>query len=565
MRVSLGWLRELVDYKLSSQELAELLPLRTIGIKDVTEGYIELDMKGYNRSDLLSMRGVALEVAAITGSKIRFDDSIPELPKGLPEIGIEADDKKLCPFYSLVKIEDLKVGPSSEEWVRKLEESGMRSVNNIADVTNLVMLEFGQPLHSFDADTVSGETVIVRTAHQGEKIETLDSKARGLETSDLLIADKEKALGIAGIMGGKNSEITDSTKSILLEAAIFDPQNLRATSQRLGLISEASKRFYHGLTRERLFQALKRAIELYEGMGGKVTAFSFEDNLISEQTEIILSKAKANSLIGVEIGGSEIEEYLSKLNISLEKISEEEWRVTPPFYRLDIKIEEDVIEEIARMYGYERIPARELKGELPERINQDSFEAAFNVKVALSDIGLTEVQTYSFYSTEVLKNLGFYPDGLNALVKIANPISTETEYMRTMIWPNLLEVVAKNYKQGFEDIAVFEAGKMYGIENGEIKEGYNLGIALMNGTDNPAEELYGIIKEMLEKLNLKLDLGDTGREEIENRLFHPTRFQHLLINKREAGGLSEVHPRIVNKFGLDKRVAVAEIPLKVLL
>src|SRR5579884_3774388 len=197
MKVSISWLKELVDINKPIDEVVKLINLKTIGTKEVTEDFIELDMKGHHRADLLSMRGVALEVGAITDSPLKFEDNVPTLPADLPQVDIQIDDTNLFPFYSLVKIENLQVGPSPQEWAKKLEACGMRSVNNVADVTNLVMLEFGQPLHSFDAYQVKEEKIVVRTAHQGEEIETLDGKLRTLENSDLLITDPEKALGIA--------------------------------------------------------------------------------------------------------------------------------------------------------------------------------------------------------------------------------------------------------------------------------------------------------------------------------------------------------------------------------
>jgi phenylalanyl-tRNA synthetase beta chain len=269
MKVSINWLKELVKINKPLSELIEEINMKTIGTKEVTDKFIELDMKGYNRADLLSMRGVAYEVASLLESEVQFKEPTEKdfiwAGKNLPGLDVEIKDEDASPFYALAKIEGLKVSPSPKPYEEKLEDSGFRSVNNIADITNLVMLEYGQPLHAFDADTVSEEKVIVRMARDGEEIKTLDGKLRKLTKSDLLITDPKKAIGIAGVMGGENTEVTDKTQTILLEAAIFTPKGLRKTATRLGLQSEASKRFYHGLTKRRLLQSLNAAVRELEG------------------------------------------------------------------------------------------------------------------------------------------------------------------------------------------------------------------------------------------------------------------------------------------------------------
>ncbi len=577
MKVSIKWLEQFVDLNTSIDELIRLLPLRTIGTKEVTDNFIELDMKGYNRADLLSMRGLAYEVAAITGSNVSFNE--PEEAKfawneaTLPKLQVTIEDPNLCQIYCLAKIENLRVERSNPEWVKKLNDSGMRSVNNIADITNLVMLEYGQPLHAFDASKVSGE-IIVRMAKPGEKITTLDGKTRELNSNNLLIADQEKALGIAGVMGGQNSEVTDTTTTVLLEAAIFDPINIRKTVNQLGLPSEASKRFQHGLTKKRLLQALDATIKMYQNLGGKLTEITLIGDFKDQTTIITLTQDQVNSLIGIEIPAEQIKDYLKKLHFKLDelkflpsisnnKLNEKAWEVEVPYWRLDIQIAQDLIEEVARMYGYEKIPAKQLPGTHPDQIDQALFNFTSKVRDNLIAEGLTEVQTYSFYSTQVLKNLGWYQDNnLQYLVKIANPISAETEYLRLNIWPNLVEVVDKNLRQRFDDIAIFEIGKAYTPSKETLpKEEYRLSLALMNNTDNPVEELIALTKELFNKLNLKFKMIENDLQGPSANLFHPTRHAAIFINDEQIGGLAEVHPKLANQFGIEKRVAIMEISL----
>lgn len=579
MKVSTSWLKELVDLKIPMEELIKMLPLRTVGIKEVTKDFFELDMKGYNRADLLSLRGVAFETAAITDSSLKFEDEdikkedLLRRYQDLKKTNVEVKDEKLVPLYCLVKIQELKVEDSSDSWKQKLLSSGMRPVNNVADVTNLVMIEYGQPLHAFDGDKISDGKIIVRRAREGEKIKTLDGKIRKLEDCDLLITDPKKPVGIAGVMGGENSEITDSTKTIFLEAAIFDPKNLRKTATRLGLQSEASKRFYHGLTQRRLFQALEKAIKYYEELGGEITEISIVGEYPEQMKEIKLTQEKTSSLVGVEIEPEQMEDYLNKLNFTLQregvKLNHLEgvrdkqqvsWKVKTPYFRLDIELEEDLIEEVARMYGYEKLPSTPLPGEKPRPIDRSLFNLIQNIKNTLVELGLTEVQTYSFFSTSVLTNLAFDKD---KLIKVANPISSETEYLRTDLWPNLVEVIDKNLRQGFKDIAIFEIGKVYSPERKEKpKESYRLSIALMNSTDNPTQELY----QIFQGVKLVHIQGAQNRKGYGGKDFHPNRFA-FLENSRggSIGFIAEVHPRVINKFGIEQRVTVLEIDLTALL
>ncbi len=540
-------------------EVERLLPLRTISTKEITDQSIELDMKGYNRADLLSLRGVAYEIAAITDSTVTFNET--------PHDGwiwntsrvdkLEAPSTNLVKTYNLAKISNLKVGPSPKDWIDKLESSGMRSINNLTDITNLIMLEYGQPLHAFDAKTVASEQIIVRTAKAGEKLVTLDSRERELEENDLVITDSDKILGIAGVMGGKNSEITDQTQTILLEAAIFDPILIRQTASRLSLNSEASKRFVHGLSEERLLQALDSAIKMYQQIGGELRAIQVTDKTDSK-IAIPLTVSKTNQLIGIELKKDQIDNFLKKLHI----IASDPGKFTAPYWRLDLKIEEDLIEEVARMYGYENIPATPLPNLDPQTADQSLFELINKLKEQLVEIGLTEVETYSFFSTDVLKSIDLNGDKRQNLVKVANPISAETEYLRDSIWPNLAEVVSKNYRQGFSDIAIFEIGRVFYLpaeSSQPPEESYRLSLSLMNNTDNPIEELINI----LEKLDLGITIDGPSQKDMPE--FHPVRHRRLLFNDQPIGGIAEVHPRVINGLGIDKRVAVTEFSLKAIL
>lgn len=570
MKVSKDWIQELVNLKTSVDEVVNLLPLRTIGTKEVSDEFIELDMKGYNRADLLSLRGVAYEIAAITNSEVNFTEAKEEdfawFGKTLPNLKVKVEDDKSCPVYCLAKIEGLKVGPSAPEIVKKLNDSGIKSINNIVDITNLIMLEFGQPLHAFDAEAVSDQEIIVRKAKSGEKLRTLDDKERELEPNDILITDPKKIIGLAGVMGGKNSEVSEETTSILLEAAIFDPRSLRKTATRLNLPSEASKRFIHGLTRKRLLQALSQALNYYLGMEGKLTALTIEGDTEDLSLKIPLTAEKTNSLIGIEITESQIEKYLRKLNFELESEVPGKWVVTPAYYRLDVSLEEDLIEEVARMYGYENIPAKSLPNNLPEKTDSKIFDLIGGLKNELVKQGLTELQTYSYYSAKVLTSLGFDKTNQNILVKITNPMSAETEFMRMNIWPILVEKTAENLKS-FDRLGIFEIGKVYTPQKDNLpKENYRLAAIVVDGGESPILSLYQILKKTFDKLNLDVEFGKYNGELKIEESFHPKRFWIMKYKNNRIGGLSEIHPRLAHKFGIEgKRLAVVEIDLEPLL
>lgn len=556
MKVSRKWLQELVELKVSTDKLIELFPHKTMGTKEITPEFFELDMKGYNRADLLSLRGVAYEASAITDSTLKFaefqdyiwsNQNLPQTP-----IAVEGDD--LCSVYCVAKIEGLKVESSPVERLEKLKSSGMRPVNNLADVTNLVMLEYGQPLHAFDAQHVAQETLVVRRAKTNEKLKTLDDKERTLSTSDIVIADPQKILGLAGVMGGKQSEVTEQTQTILLEAAIFNGKTLRRTAQRLNLHSEAGKRFQHGLTPTRLLQALNAAVKMYQQLGGKLTAINLYGNFEVSKPAIIVRIPKVQQLSGILLSKSQIVEILRKLHCEIQEVDTQTLEITPPYFRLDVELEEDIIEEVARIYGYSQIKLQELSDNLPEPVDQHQFTHIHDLKQTLVELGLTEVQTYSFISSNLVNTL---PYPTQPLVKILNPISSETTYLRNAIWPNLVEVSVQNLKQ-FEDVAIFEIGKTFSIIQGQLPiETYKLTIALSNGSDNPTEELHSIVIKAMEKTTRGLKLTSSGN----SSWFHPTR--QLLVTGGEGreGILAEVHPRIVNKLGSDKRVAVFEISL----
>lgn len=565
MKISINWIKELVKINKPMPDLIHEINMKTIGTKEITDKFIELDMKGYNRADLLSLRGAAYEFAALLESEVTFketsDSDFAWNNIDLPKLNVQIKDDQSCPFYALAKIEGLKVEPSDSETKEKLADSGQRSVNNLADITNLIMIEYGQPLHAFDASQVAEETIVVRKAKNNEEIKTLDAKLRKLTSGDLLITDPKKAIGIAGVMGGENTEVTRKTTTILLEAAIFEPTALRKTATRLGMQSEAGKRFYHGLTKKRLLQSLDAAIKQYQKIGGKLTALTIFDKFSDQKAEIKLRVSKTNSLIGLDFTEADIKALLTRLNFTLKTEKPRVFEVTRPYWRLDINIEEDLIEEVARIYGYDKIPSKALPGEAPKPIDQKSFELENNLKKLLMHQGMSEIQTYSFYSTNVLNALGWDETSKKFLIKLENPMSKETEYMRMNIWPNLTESAVFNNKS-FDSVAIYEIGKTYALKEGLPIEKNVLSLALINGTDNPILELIKIIYLTFESLEIPINFDDSKQIGYTKHLFHPNKFKSITYKGKQVGGVAELHPQVADNFGAKNRIAVCEIDLE---
>jgi phenylalanyl-tRNA synthetase beta chain len=554
MKVSIDWLNELVELNGSVEDLVELLPLRSIGTKEVTADFIELDMKGYNRADLLSMRGVAYEVAAITDSKLKFEEEEVDLDEKSATIDVEIQHKKDCPIYLVAQIDGVKVGKSNPDTIKKLADSGIRAVNNVVDITNLIMLEYGQPLHAFDGRVCTNRNgnvqIGVRRAMSDESIQTLDEKDRVLMTEDIVIVSGQQVIGIAGVMGGKVSEVSDQTTTIVLEAAIFDPRLLRKTANRLSIHSEAAKRFYHGLTEKRLLQAFAKAIKELEKLGGKVVGIKKVGDYPAEKIDINVEVSKINALVGLDLGDDFIIQSLRKLYFEVEK-SGDMLTVRPPYFRLDCRIGVDIVEEVARMYGYEKIPAKELAGETPEKIDQTKFEFEQKLRASLVELGFNEVLTYSFVGSKIIEAMEWTND---SMVKVANPISSETEYLRRQIWPNLVSALISNLK--FRKSAkIFEIGKTYSAIDGEIIERRVVSLAWADDGDDPFAALSGVFEALGGMAGVKwtLQANDT------NNNLHPVRQVRVLDEDQIVGVGGEVNMRLIDTLGGNKRIAIIEV------
>ena len=448
-------------YILDHQDSFELgMDVRDVlGINDAL---IEFEITS-NRPDCRSIIGIAREAAVTLGKELKY-----------PEIKVQACDEEmsfeidiqtdLCKRYCGRVVKDVKVGPSPYWMQRKLIEAGMRPISNIVDITNYVMLELGQPLHAFDLDDIKYNKMTVKMAEEGEKFTTLDGVERTLTSDMLVIGNKDKTLDLAGIMGGENSEIKDTTTSIFIEGASFAKENIRATSKKLGLRTEASSRFEKGIDINLTEEAVNRACQLIEELGcGTVLNGMLDYYPQKEEVQkVAVNPVRINKLLGVNVPMDQFINILERLEFKCNLVSSEVLELEVPTFRLDITEDADILEEIARIYGYDNIPAASLEGNATAGVKTDKQKFIDNVKSNSIACGLNEILTYSFVSPRGVDKINLCADDEKRnFVKIMNPLGEETSVMRTTLIPNMLDVISTNISHKVEEVSAFECGNTF--------------------------------------------------------------------------------------------------------
>src|SRR6266481_4191522 len=413
-----------------------------------------------NRGDLLSHFGLAREIAALTGKKLRKPPPLTTADTTASELKISAPRE--CPFFSVRKIANVKVGPSPQ-WLRaKIESVGIRSINNIVDISNFVMLELGQPTHAFDAGKLKGG-INVRLARDGEKFLALDGKTYSLKSDSCVVADQERAVGIGGVMGGEETAVTDSTKNILLEAAYFLPASIRRTARELGLPSDASYRFERGVDPEMVLRASQRATELIQEIAGGIPAkeITVAGRLPATPADVSLRYEKCDRVVGIAIKPKTVDEILT--GFGLKKISAAnitKWKI--PSYRRDLQRDVDLIEEVVRAYGAERIPGTDRSRFTPSSAADRAHDLESQMRQRLVAAGLTEVRTSKLLPRER------FAFGENA-IELRNPLSEDHVALRPSLLPGLLAVLDRNIRAGAERVAIFEVGRVFDPPSGVAK------------------------------------------------------------------------------------------------
>ena len=542
-------------YILDHQDSFELgMDVRDVlGINDAL---IEFEITS-NRPDCRSIIGIAREAAVTLGKELKY-----------PEIKVQACDEEmsfeidiqtdLCKRYCGRVVKDVKVGPSPYWMQRKLIEAGMRPISNIVDITNYVMLELGQPLHAFDLDDIKYNKMTVKMAEEGEKFTTLDGVERTLTSDMLVIGNQDKTLDLAGIMGGENSEIKDTTTSIFIEGASFAKENIRATSKKLGLRTEASSRFEKGIDINLAEEAVNRACQLIEELGcGTVLNGMLDYYPQKEEVQkVTVNPVRINKLLGVNVPMDKFINILESLEFKCNLVSSEVLELEVPTFRLDITEDADILEEIARIYGYDNIPSASLEGNATAGVKTEKQKFIDNVKSNSIACGLNEILTYSFVSPRGVDKINLPADDEKRnFVKIMNPLGEETSVMRTTLIPNMLDVISTNISHKVEEVSAFECGNTFIPQEGlpiETKK-YCVG---MYGKEVDFFVLKGVIESVLNNVGLK---GYEIEPETTNLTFHPGRCAKIVYNNIYIGTFGELHPDVIEKYNLGQRVYVAEI------
>jgi phenylalanyl-tRNA synthetase beta chain len=555
MRVPLEWLKELIDMDLSAGDLAHRLTMAGLeveAVEEVEEDHVLEVNVTPNRADCLSMLGMAREVSALTGKPIAF----PECAiagEAESAFRIEISDEELCHRYAGRVIRGVGI-TDSPGWLKaRLEKCGIRAINNIVDITNYVLLELGHPLHAFDLDTLRGGAIRVGAAGKGTRMVTLDGAERELPEDALLIWDAERPVAVAGVMGGAETEVTGSTKNVFLESAWFKPQSVRRTSRRLGLRSESSYRFERGTDIEMLARALDRAAFLMKKLAGgtvekKVDAYprKFTPRPVAVRYD------RVNRLLGTDLSRREMTDILKRLNLAIEP-EEDRFTVTPPPYRPDIERDSDIIEEIARLYGYERIPTRVPYAELtPGR--KPALTAS--VKEAVRKAGFDEVVSYSFMNEKYLDMLNIpASDRRRRAVRIKNPLRSEDSLLRTMLLPSLLEAFTHNFFRGIKDIRIFEAARVF-EETGEAlpRESMHLGGLYFREKapslwKETAEDFY-LAKGALESVLDGLKISGCSFDASSEPFLHPGKSADIVLSGEKIGFLGVLSPEVLERLDI---------------
>ena len=546
-------------------------PLRSV----LGDTVFDMDIRP-NRPDLLSVLGIAREIAALTNQKWR-DPSIEYKAEGKPIKGrltAEIADPDLCPRYVAAVIENVKIGESPAWLQERLIASGMRPISNIVDITNYVMLETGQPLHAFDYERVKGKKIIVRRARPGETLKLLDGSKQGLTPDMLVIADAEDAVALAGVMGGADSEISPTTKTILLESANFTGTNIRRTSGALKVRTDASIRFEKGLSRRLPSLAAARAVKLMvEICGGKaadgiVDVFPVKDKDI----RVTLTQERLHKVLGVEIPTAQVRQVLQGLGFSCRWLPPDRYVVRVPDWRTDVTIADDVIEEIARVLGYDEMPTTLLRGQIPSYRPEPLLDLRERVRDILAGAGMQEIITYSLTSMESLEKV-LAPEDLavNEPLKVANPMSRDHEYARTTLRGSVLEALARNTHGHSHLVSLFEIARVYMPRENDLPEEIETVCAVVTGRrpdrwGQPTGDWAGFYdaKGYIDAIFVALGVCPKYDEAVDFA-YLPGRTAIISVNGRRVGALGQIHPNVARSFDIDNEVAMFEIDLQALL
>lgn len=538
-----------------------------------------------NRGDALCVLGLAREVAALFGRPLRMPEwKLPETA-ATGAVNVELGDQEDCPFFTVRTVTGLTNGPSPSWMVRRLEAVGMRSVSSIVDITNYVMHELGQPLHAYDMRQMSGNKLVARRALKGETLETLDEKKRDLNEEVLVIADGERVLGIAGVMGGKNSEVADDTADIALEAAAFNSARVRRSSRMLGLSSDSSLRFERGVDAGTVKLASDRAaFLLVQNCGGKLGAFSSAGSDETKLVQVTLRMSEIARLTEIALDGATVEKLLTPLGFKVSDNNQNSVSVTIPSYRLrDVSREADLVEEVVRLYGYDKVPVSMPKRTVAPPLPNYTVP---RIKEALAASGLNEAWISSLVAQEDLTGRGAFTADDAVAVRMLNPLSEEHQLMRLSLLPGLLKAVSYNQDRGRADVWLFETGLTYEKDSSTVDRSGTgtretprvsaiiAGESVLSVWDGQKSTrptdfylMKGVLENLLQRLCVPADKVGFVVESDIPKWFHPSRSCRVQFKKHPRdksapviiGWLGEIHPAVAESYGLKKPACAFEL------
>lgn len=530
-------------------------------IRDIfgmNETVVEFEITS-NRPDCFSIIGLARETAATFDKKFTIPEvKFTEDDENIADtISVDVLDKDKCQRYCARMVKNVKIGPSPSWMQERLRACGVRPINNIVDITNYVLLEYGQPMHAFDLRDLADNKIIVRRAENGEVIKTLDEQDRTLTNDDLVIADGKKAVAIAGVMGGFNSEVKDDTTTVIFESATFEASSVRLTAQRVGLRTEASSRYEKGLDYNNTVPAVERACQLVEELGCGENTSGMIDVMgnVTDMKTLPFRPEKINAFLGTNISTEQMVKYFDALEI---KTDLDKMTVTPPSFRPDLEGEADIAEEVARFCGYDKIPVTLLSGEATCGKKTDRQAAQDDINKILTALGMYEIYTYTFTSPSVFDKLSVPADSkLRNAVKISNPLGEDTSIMRTTTIASMLDILSRNYNYRNAAARLFEIGKIFTpTEEGKLPdEPLKITIGIY-GDKADFYDIKGICEEMFRSLNVQ----NVKYEAVtDNPTFHPGRCAKISAGGKTLGIIGEIHPAVGRKYGIETPVYIGEL------
>ena len=535
---------------------------------DLDDYTIELDLTP-NRADCLSIRGIARDVSAILSSDMRNRDIPVVIAATETTRNVRLEDPQGCPRYAGRVIEGINPAAKTPFWIAEvLRRSGLRCIDPVVDITNFVMLELGQPMHAFDADTLSGD-IIVRRGRAGEKLRLLDESEASLDENYLLITDADRVLAVAGVMGGAGTGVSPNTRNIFLESAFFNPAVIMGKARLLGLHTDASHRFERGVNPQRQEEAIERATELLlaccGGAAGPLTVTESLDHIPANQ-HVELRLARLNRVLGSNLLADDVAPILERLEMNA-RFENGTWTVLAPPSRFDIAIEEDLIEEVARIYGYNRLPTDMPEGELPTPVLPERQVPPLQIREALCAAGYQEVINYSFIDHNLLNRFGI----TESAVALANPLSADMDVMRTALIPGLLQSLAHNARRQKDRLRLFEIGNVFAATE-EAPDEYHRVAGVVSGTAMPEQwavkpaatvdfyDLKGDVESLLALRGAEKAVFSTA----ELTWLHPGQAAEVSIKDESIGWLGAIHPTILKAWGLPGPVFAFELDLNLL-